>query len=86
MGFLLFVFTLAGWAYLYNRLRNAEDRLNEEQYERSRNSEIIAELTRRVWASRNCRKRRRWSRPRRSSRRSPHHSLRFPPWSSRRLP
>lgn len=50
MGFLLFVFTLAGWAYLYNRLRNAEDRLNEEQYERSRNSEIIAELTRRVWA------------------------------------
>ena len=53
MGFLLFVFTLAGWAYLYNRLRNAEDRLNEEQYERSRNSEIIAELTRRVWALEN---------------------------------
>jgi len=50
MGFLLFVFALVAWAYLYNRLRNAEDRLNEEQYERSRNSEIIAELTRRVWA------------------------------------
>src|SRR5580698_3338809 len=50
MGFLLFVFALVAWAYLYNRLRNAEDRLNEEQYERSRNSEIIAQLTRRVWA------------------------------------
>src|SRR5580700_3867803 len=50
MIFLLFIAGIVGWAYLYNRLRNAEDRLNEEQYERSRNSEIIAELTRRVWA------------------------------------
>jgi uncharacterized membrane protein len=50
MIFLLFIAGLVAWAYLYNRLRNAEDRLNEEQYERSRNGEIIAELTRRVWA------------------------------------
>jgi uncharacterized membrane protein len=50
MSFLLFIAGLVIWAYLYNRLRNAEDRLNEEQYERSRNGEMIAELTRRVWA------------------------------------
>ena len=48
MGFLLFVLALAGWAYLYSRMRRAEDRLNQNQYERSRDSDAIAELTRRV--------------------------------------
>ena len=50
MTFLLFLFALAGWAYLYSRLRRAEDRLEQDQYERSRNSDLIAGLTRRVWA------------------------------------
>ena len=50
MGFLFFLFVLVGWAYLYSRLRRAEDRLNQDQYERERDSEVIAELTRRVWA------------------------------------
>ena len=50
MGFLLFVFALVGWAYLYSRMRRAEDRLNQNQYERSRDSDAIAELTRRVHA------------------------------------
>src|SRR5271155_541793 len=50
MGFLLFLFVLAGFAYLYNRLSRAEDRLNQNQYDRYRDSEVIAELTRRVWA------------------------------------
>jgi uncharacterized membrane protein len=50
MGFLLFVFALVGWAYLYSRMRRAEDRLNRNQYERSRDSDAIAELTRRVHA------------------------------------
>jgi len=49
MGFLLFLFALVGWAYLYSRLRRAEDRLNQDQYERSRDGERIAQLTRRVW-------------------------------------
>jgi uncharacterized membrane protein len=50
MVFLLFVFVLVGWAYLYSRMRQAEDRLNQNQYERSRDSDAIAELTRRVYA------------------------------------
>src|ERR1700733_14647803 len=50
MGFLLFLIVLAGFAYLYNRLSRAEDRLNQNQYDRYRDSEVIAELTRRVWA------------------------------------
>ena len=47
MGFLFFLVALAGWAYLYSRLRS-RDRLNEERYERT--NEIVAELTRRVFA------------------------------------
>ena len=50
MGYLFFVVAVVGWAYLYSRLRRAEDRLNQDQYERARDSEVIAELTRRVWA------------------------------------
>jgi uncharacterized membrane protein len=50
MGFLFFLFVLVAWAYLFSRLRNAEDRLNQEQFERSRDEETIAELTRRVFA------------------------------------
>ncbi len=50
MGFLFFLFVLVGWAYLYSRLRRAEDRLNQDRYERERETEVIAELTRRVWA------------------------------------
>src|SRR5271165_75944 len=50
MGFLFFLSVLVGWAYLYSRLRRAEDRLEQDQYERSRNTDLIAELTRRVWA------------------------------------
>ena len=50
MGFLLFLFVLVGFVYLYSRMRRAEDRLNQDQYERSRDSEVIAGLTRRVWA------------------------------------
>ncbi len=50
MGFLFLLFGLVGWAYLYSRMRRAEDRLNQNQYERNRDSEVIAELTRRVWA------------------------------------
>ena len=50
MSFLFFVFGLVGWAYLYSRMRRAEDRLNQDQYERNRDSELIAQLTRRVWA------------------------------------
>jgi uncharacterized membrane protein len=50
MGFLFFLIALVGWAYLYSRLRQAEDRLNQEQYERGRAAETIAELTRRVYA------------------------------------
>jgi hypothetical protein len=50
MGILFFLFALVGGAYLYNRLRNAEDRLNQDQYDRSRNEATIAELTRRVYA------------------------------------
>lgn len=50
MGFLFLLFGLVGWAYLYSRMRRAEDRLNQNQYERNRDSELIAELTRRVWA------------------------------------
>ncbi len=49
MGYLFFLVVLVGWAYLYNRLRRAEDRLNQDQYERARDSEVIAELTRRIW-------------------------------------
>jgi uncharacterized membrane protein len=50
MEFLLFIFVLVAWAYLYSRMRRTEDRLNQDQYERSRDSGLIAELTRRVWA------------------------------------
>ncbi len=50
MGFLFFLFVLVAGAYLYSRLRRAEDRLNEDQYARARDGELIAELTRRVWA------------------------------------
>lgn len=50
MGFLFFIVVLAGWLYLYSRLRSAEDRLNQEQYERNRDAETIAALTRRVFA------------------------------------
>ncbi len=57
MGFLLFLFVLIGFVYLYGRMRRAEerlnqneDRLNQDEYERSRDSEIIAALTHRVWA------------------------------------
>jgi uncharacterized membrane protein len=53
MGFLLFLVALAGWAYLYSRLRRAEDRLNQDQYERNRDTEVIAQLTRRVWTVEN---------------------------------
>jgi len=49
MGFLFILFAFVGWAYLYSRLRRAEDRLNQEQYTRSQDSERIAELTRRIW-------------------------------------
>src|SRR5580658_5037845 len=42
MGFLLFLFVLVGWAYLYSRLRRAEDRLEQD-------AEARAELTRRIW-------------------------------------
>jgi uncharacterized membrane protein len=49
MGFLFFLFVLVGWAYLYSRMRRVEDRLNQDQYERNRDLETIAELTRRVW-------------------------------------
>jgi hypothetical protein len=50
MIFLLFVAALVGFAYLYSRLSRAEDRLNQSQHERERDNELIAELTRRVWA------------------------------------
>jgi uncharacterized membrane protein len=50
MGFLFFLLALVGWAYLYSRLRRAEDRFNQDQYERGHDSEVIAELTRRVYA------------------------------------
>src|ERR1700723_2059008 len=50
MSFLFFLLMLVGWAYLYSRLRRAEDRLDQDQYERGGDSEIIAELTRRVYA------------------------------------
>src|SRR5580658_4534438 len=50
MGFLFFLFVLAAVVYLYNRLSRAEDRLNEEQNARAHDSELISELTRRVWA------------------------------------
>jgi hypothetical protein len=49
MGFLFFLFAVVGWAYLYSRLRRAEDRLNDDQYARARDGERIAELTRRIW-------------------------------------
>src|SRR5713226_9739125 len=49
MGFLFFLFAVVGWAYLYSRLRRAEDRLNDAQYARARDGERIAELTRRIW-------------------------------------
>jgi uncharacterized membrane protein len=49
MGFLLFLFVAIGWAYLYSRLRRAEDLLDQEQYAHARDVESIAELTRRVW-------------------------------------
>ena len=42
MGFLFFLFVLVGWAYLYSRLRRAEDRLEQDAAAR-------AELTRRIW-------------------------------------
>ncbi len=50
MSFLFFLFMLVGWAYLYTRVRRAEDRLNQDQYDRQRDSDVIAQLTRRVWA------------------------------------
>jgi uncharacterized membrane protein len=50
MGFFFFLFALVGGLILWNRLRRAEDRMDQNQYERSRDSELIAELTRRVWA------------------------------------
>jgi uncharacterized membrane protein len=50
MGFLLFLFVLVAWAYVYSRLRRAEDRLEQEANERARNDDLIAQLTRRVWA------------------------------------
>src|SRR5580698_5650265 len=50
MIFLLFIAGLVGWAYLYSRVRQAEDRLTQNQDERGRDSETIAQLTRRVWA------------------------------------
>ncbi len=50
MGFLFLLIGLVGWAYLYSRMRRAEDRLNQNQYELNRDGEVIAELTRRVWA------------------------------------
>jgi uncharacterized membrane protein len=50
MGFLFLVLVLVGWLILYSRLRRAENRLNQEQYERSQDGERIADLTRRMWA------------------------------------
>jgi len=41
---------MVAWAYLYNRLRRAEDRIEQDQYEHRRNTGLIADLTRRVWA------------------------------------
>src|ERR1700681_2099627 len=50
MGFLFFVIVLVGWLILYSRLRRTENRLNQEQYERTQDGERIADLTRRIWA------------------------------------
>src|ERR1700733_7288781 len=50
MGVFLFLLVLVGWIYLYSRLRRTEDRLTQDQYERARESEVIAALTRRVYA------------------------------------
>src|ERR1700722_19007742 len=50
MGFLFFLLVLVGWVYLYSRLRRAEDRLDQDKYECWRDSDVIAELTRRVYA------------------------------------
>jgi uncharacterized membrane protein len=50
MIFLLFAAALVGFAYLYSRLTRAEDRLNQNQYQHDRDSELIAGLTQRVWA------------------------------------
>jgi hypothetical protein len=49
MTFLVFLFVLAGWIYLYNRLRNAEERLEQDSQARTRDLELIAQLTSRVW-------------------------------------
>jgi uncharacterized membrane protein len=43
MGVLFFLFVIVAWAYLYSRLRSAEDRLEQD-------AEARAELTRRIWA------------------------------------
>ena len=50
MGFVFFVLVLVGWLILYSRLRRAENRLDQERYERSQDGERIAHLTRRIWA------------------------------------
>ncbi len=43
MGVLFFLAVIVGWAYLYSRLRRAEDRLEQD-------ADARAELTRRIWA------------------------------------
>ena len=51
MGFLFFLVVLVAWAFLYSRLRRAEERLEDTAASaRSRDSDVIAQLTRRVWA------------------------------------
>src|SRR5581483_287872 len=52
MGFLLlllFLLVIGVWVALSRQLREAEQRLNEQQYERNRQDEQIAELTRRIF-------------------------------------